>query len=182
MAKLWYMEFVPGDWLHDPAVSMLKPTTRGIWIDLICAMHALDRCGTITGNADTLSRICRATPNETKAAISDLRSCNAADVTSGNENGTDIYTICNRRMRREHDRRKSNTDKVKDWRDKKRNHDVTNDVTGEKPTSLVLSLSSPSIPPVAPQGGRGRGRKGREEKLDAALAERKAKEAANASP
>jgi hypothetical protein len=34
-----WMKFFVGDWRTDPAVSLCTPAARGVWIDLLTAMH-----------------------------------------------------------------------------------------------------------------------------------------------
>lgn len=121
--KLPAMQWYIGDWLKDPALSMCSAATRGIWADMICAMHELDRSGLITGTATQLSRVCRCTVVEAENAIDELQSTKTADV-SNRKNSADevVYTVINRRMKREYDERKTTADRVRNHR---RNKDVT---------------------------------------------------------
>jgi len=70
-----------GDWLKDPALSRCCPATRGIWADLLCAMHESDESGFLTGTPAELSRMARCSEAEMKAAIEDLARTGAADIT-----------------------------------------------------------------------------------------------------
>jgi hypothetical protein len=123
--KHWFMQFDVGDWLSDEAVSLLKPATRGIWIDAISVMFKLDRCGQLIGSVCDLARLCRCTPNEMQTAISDLKLRNAADV---DECNSDV-TLTNRRMRRTWTGRKSCRDRKQRYDSRRRRDDVTSDVT-----------------------------------------------------
>jgi hypothetical protein len=123
--KLYYIPWETGDWLKDPAVSLLKPATRGILMDAICVMHELDQCGQIEGSFADLARLCRCTSSELRAALDDLAARNAADVTERNG----IVTLVNRRMRRAFTGRKSNRERQKRFRNKIRDGPVTGDVT-----------------------------------------------------
>jgi hypothetical protein len=118
MAKLPALQFYIGDWLKDPKLSMCSPATRGIWIDLICGMHELERSGIITGTYEQLARLCRCTSEEMRAAISELNVTKAADVTECNGN----VTVKNRRMQRESKEREDNNKRVRKYRG---NDDVT---------------------------------------------------------
>jgi putative component of membrane protein insertase Oxa1/YidC/SpoIIIJ protein YidD len=97
MAKHFFMQFYPGEWLSDAKVSQCRPATRGIWWDAISAMHGIDRCGQLSGTIEALARVCRCRVDEMRAAVDDLRSTGAADVTECNG----IVTLVNRRMCRE---------------------------------------------------------------------------------
>jgi excinuclease UvrABC ATPase subunit len=103
MAKHFFMQYVPGDWLSDAQVSQCRPATRGIWWDAISAMHGIDRCGQLSGTIEALARVCRCRVDEVRAAVDDLRSTGAADVTVSNG----IVTLVNRRMRREYENRQA---------------------------------------------------------------------------
>jgi 5-methylcytosine-specific restriction endonuclease McrA len=91
------MLFYPGDWIKDPALSKCTPSTRGIWIDLLCAMHDSGRIGMISGTATELSRICRCGRAEISRAVTELKMSDTADVSIRGR----IITITNRRMYRE---------------------------------------------------------------------------------
>ena len=98
------MQFCTGDWLKDPQLSMCLPATRGIWADAIAAMHENGRCGTLSGTPDQLIRVLRCDVPALMAAIDDLQSTGAADVTVRNG----IVTLINRRMYREAKNREAN--------------------------------------------------------------------------
>lgn len=101
--KLPYMAWYTGDWLKDPALSLCAPASRGIWADLLCAMHEFDRVGKLSGTYDQLARLGRCSVAELKVALADLTKTKAADVTF--RNGS--VTVTNRRMLREHKDRES---------------------------------------------------------------------------
>jgi hypothetical protein len=108
MPKHFFMQFVPGEWLSDAQVSQCRPATRGIWWDAISAMHGIDRCGLLSGTVEALARVCRCRVDEMRAAVDDLRSTGAADVTVSNG----IVTLVNRRMRREYENRQAVKNRV----------------------------------------------------------------------
>ncbi|HYK88837.1 MAG TPA: hypothetical protein VE398_08710 [Acidobacteriota bacterium] len=108
MPKHFFMQYVPGDWLSDAQVSQCRPATRGIWWDAISVMHGIDRCGQLSGTVEALARVCRCRVDEMRAAVDDLRSTGAADVTVSNG----IVTLVNRRMRREYENRQAVKNRV----------------------------------------------------------------------
>jgi uncharacterized protein YdaU (DUF1376 family) len=91
-----YIQFYVGDWLKDPELSMCSPATRGIWIDLICAIHEGNGAGKLTANRQQLSRICRCTEPDISAALIELGNTNAADIYEADG----IVSITCRRIRR----------------------------------------------------------------------------------
>jgi hypothetical protein len=99
MSKFPHMPLYTGDWLKDPDLSFCMPATRGVWIDLLCAMHERGRLGELRGTTEQLARLARCSTVELEAALTDLQSTNAADVEK--RNGS--WVIANRRMRKEHD-------------------------------------------------------------------------------
>jgi hypothetical protein len=136
----WLM-FYTGDWLKDPALTLCMPATRGIWMDLICAMHLLDRSGELRGTADQLARTARCSTVEFVQAMTDLRTNRAADVTERNG----VYEICNRRMNADYKLRKSSAERVKRHRERSRNGDRNADETPH--ISEVRSQNKPSSTP-----------------------------------
>lgn len=101
--KLPYLAFFVGDWLKDPGVTVCRPATRGIWMDLLCVMHEQDRSGVITGTREQLARLGRCSTVELASALDDLRITRTADVSE--RAGT--VTLVNRRMKREKNGRES---------------------------------------------------------------------------
>jgi hypothetical protein len=102
--KLPYLQFYTGDWLKDPAVSLCSPATRGVWIDLLCAMHEAGRVGSLSGTPEQLARLARCVPSDLAQALTDIQATGAADVTERNG----VVTVTNRRMAREAKERSSN--------------------------------------------------------------------------
>lgn len=83
----------PNEWLSDPQISICRPATRGILIDLLCAMHSLD-CGRLSGTREQLARTARCSLEEFEDALADMASCRAADV----ESQDGIVTVISRRL------------------------------------------------------------------------------------
>ena len=96
-AKQPALQFSTGDWLKDPKLSMCSPAARGIWLDVICAMHELGRSGVLTGTPTQLVRLLRCTETELLSAITELSTTGTADVTERNG----VVTLVCRRMKRE---------------------------------------------------------------------------------
>jgi hypothetical protein len=120
--KYPWAKFYPSDWMNDTQLSICSPQTRGIWIDIICAMHESDRCGELGCTYKQLSRLCRCSIEEIKSAISELSESKTADVTI--DNG--YVTLINRRMKREYTGRVSSRHRQRNHRSKKKsNADVT---------------------------------------------------------
>jgi hypothetical protein len=102
--KYPWIQFFTGDWLKDPALSICSPATRGIWIDLLCAMHELDRAGELRGTPEQLARVARCQPVEITHALTELQTTGAAQVTERNG----VVTLVNRRMKKEANERNGN--------------------------------------------------------------------------
>jgi len=99
--KLPHIQLYTGDWMKDPKLSMCAPATRGVWIDLLCAMHEQDRVGELRGTTEQIARLARCTPVELVAALTDLQTNRAAEV----ERRNGVYIIINRRMVRDAEER-----------------------------------------------------------------------------
>lgn len=109
----WYLPLAVKDWMGDPQVSLLADSTRGIWMDALCSMFMLDRCGQLVGTVQELARLCRTTADGMRAALVDLSERGAADVSE--KHG--VVTLTNRRMRREYEIRTSAAERKRKQRE-----------------------------------------------------------------
>lgn len=108
-----WLKFFTGDWLKDPNVTMLSPAARGVWIDLLCAMHEAGRYGELCGTTDQLARIARCSTAELVQALADIETTGVADVTLSNN----TTKIVNRRMLREYKQREDAAKRQRKFRD-----------------------------------------------------------------
>jgi len=97
MSKLPWFKFFPSWWISDPQLSMCTPAARGVWMDLLCAMHQSDRSGILSGTTDQIARLGRCSTVELTHVLTELQATGTADVTFRNNN----VTIVNRLMKRE---------------------------------------------------------------------------------
>jgi hypothetical protein len=127
--------FYTGDWKKDPDLSKCSAATRGIWIDLLCAMHENGRTGIITGTVHELAQMCRCSAPEMHVALAELKRNKTAHVQKCPRlsNG---YQVTNRRMNREHKDREY-------WRLQKRRQ-RGGSVSPECPAASSVSSSSSS--------------------------------------
>lgn len=94
-----HIQFNVVAWLSDPQLSQCCAATRGVWIDLICRLHELQKGGQITANVQQIARLCRSTEAEINAALAELQTTGTADVSEIDG----LYTIICRRMKKEAD-------------------------------------------------------------------------------
>lgn len=113
------MQFWTGDYYHDTA--QCTPSTRGIWMDILIAMHNNDRSGILTGTRDGLARIARCSPVDIDHALTELLSLKVAEVRYRN----DIVKVINRRMYRLKKEREQAKNRINRYREKTRNANVT---------------------------------------------------------
>lgn len=132
--KLPAFMFYPGDWLTDPALSLCTPATRGVWIDLLCAIHKLNRGGELRGTTEQLARIARCLPVQLIEALTDLQATGTADVSERNG----VFTILSRRMARDAKEREQ-------WRLRQQKRRGFNNVTLSSRGSPAVSSYSSSI-------------------------------------
>jgi len=148
--KLPWFQFFAADWRTDAKLSLCTPATRGVWIDLICAMHELDRSGELRGTTEQLARIARCSAVEMKAALTDLQATEAADVTERNG----VVTVTNRRMKSEFDGRKSNASRQKRCRtSQSRNRHAKSNGDVAQESQSQQSNTDRGRPPKPPSGG-----------------------------
>lgn len=144
-AKLPWLKFFPSDWLSDPALGRCSPTTRGIWIDMVCLMHQSGGTGEISCSLDEFSRICRCSPDEANKALEELNLTKTADVTFCNS----LVTVTNRRMKRDYKYRYDTRLRVQRYRS---NASSNKSVTQEM--SEVRVQRSDKEPPNPLKGGK----------------------------
>ena len=136
--KLPAFQFYTGDWLKDPSLGMCSPATRGVWIDLMCVMHERNRSGLITGTREQIARICRCTAVEFDAAITELQTTSAADVTERNG----VVTVTCRRMKREADERKAAAERKRRERSRNKADPAPDNVTQKSRSYSSSSVST----------------------------------------
>lgn len=88
--------------MSDTELSKCTSATRGVWIDLICAMHQSGRSGELRGTTDQIARLARCSTAELIQALTELQATGTADVTFRNKD----VVIGNRLMKREAKERK----------------------------------------------------------------------------
>ena len=92
MGKLFWFQFVPADWKRD--TRCLSPSTRGIWIDLLCTLWPL---GNRTMPESNWCRELSVTEAEFQGAIHELESFEVALITR--KNNRDVTVECRRMAR-----------------------------------------------------------------------------------
>lgn len=110
--SLPWMKWHVSDWLGDEALSRCSPATRGIWADAISQMHKRGRTGVLRDTVEALAQLCRCKPEDMRKALAELRAKKAANVTFNRG----VWTLVNRRMKREADTRNAAADRVKKHR------------------------------------------------------------------
>lgn len=131
--KFPWIQFYYKEYYIDTA--QCSPSTRGIWMDFIIAMHNDNRSGVITGTRESLARVGRCSAVDCDLAIFELQSHNVADITERNG----IVTVQNRRMVRDKKEREQSKNRVSKHREGYSGNGVTRmsrsgnaDVTGQK--------------------------------------------------
>jgi hypothetical protein len=159
-----WVPFYNGDWVKDPALRMCSAATRGIWIDLICAMYEMGQ-GSITGTLAQISRIPGVDWTSMLEAIEELRDTNAATVTIERRSRDARVTLICRRLEREFDSAQLHANRQDKYRARKRatRRDAKGDalVTPERRTSDAVESESESevntlSPSPLPQAEEGR--------------------------
>lgn len=94
-----WLKFYPADWQADLLLGTCSLAARGLWIEMLCVMHAADPPGSLVRNGDPLTLpqiaiLARCTPKEAVRLIDEL---DQAGVFSRDEDGT----VFSRRIRRD---------------------------------------------------------------------------------
>lgn len=121
MNKRPSFQFYPADWRKDPQLQMCSMSTQGIWINLLCIMWEAEIEGEITGKEQELIRLVGCTPNDFVIFTEEIKRHNFGDVTICNSN----VTIINRRIKRAFLEREGVKNRVRRYRKKQSNENVT---------------------------------------------------------
>ena len=136
MGKRPAFMFYTGDWKKSPELSLCGPATRGIWLDLMCAIHDLERRESeILGTPERLSRLCRCTKKQMNAAIKELDETGTAIVKI---DASGLVSITCRRM-------------VKDWDARKDGKEKKAKQRNGGPVPDVSPICPDDVPPMSPR-------------------------------
>lgn len=139
-----YMQFFVNDWTTDATLTLCAPATRGVWIDLLCAMHQLGRSGKLTGTPEQLARLGRCTTAQLSQALTDLQTNRAAEITERNG----LVTVTNRRMAREAAAREADAQRAKRHRDRSRGRPPGDEDPGGESDARHASVT-PRVTPAS---------------------------------
>lgn len=106
----------------DRKLAKCSSATRGVWLELIIAMHQDGRSGELRETVDHLAILARTSTAIVSQALTELQTTGTADVTFRNE----IVTVVNRKMKREAKAKTGTALRVKKHRS---NKNVTQGVT-----------------------------------------------------
>lgn len=123
MGKSPAFQFYVKDWLSDPQLRLASPSTKGIWIDLLCYMWSAPEKGKLDLMPENFSKLTGAKNGDVELFISEAQAYNFCDISVTDNGNLQIY---NRRMYREEKDRENNRLRQKRYRDKHhRNAKVT---------------------------------------------------------
>jgi uncharacterized protein YdaU (DUF1376 family) len=121
----WFM-FYPSDWIKGTRPLSLEE--KGVWIDLLCYMWESGKRGEISGTYEDFARMVGSNWNDIAITINSMKQKNCFNVTECNG----IVTLTCRRMLREHLSRESSTFRVREYRKRKCNANVTRNTHTQK--------------------------------------------------
>ena len=115
--KDFYIKLIISDWMSDPALSMCEPATRGIWLDLLCAMQ-LNGKPEITGTIEQLSKLSRCSVKDFLKFLDDFKMTKIGEYKKSNAK----ITLKSRRLERESKSREFNTIRQKRFKEKRKDN------------------------------------------------------------
>jgi uncharacterized protein YdaU (DUF1376 family) len=95
MADLPYMQFFPADWLQDTRVLSLS--SKGAWIDLLCAMWTARERGRIRMRLSAYGRLIGATDERTAQILDEITDLGIAEREDGDDGSITLW--CRRMVR-----------------------------------------------------------------------------------
>ncbi len=138
--KYPYIPLYTGDWRKSTDIQFSSLAARGLWLELLIAMHENDRSGEISGTPEQFARLVGCSADEFMLLINELNCNKVANVIFCNKENNTIVTVINRRMKREYKDRILTRERVKKHRkNKKKNGKCNTDVTGIEPDSTIES-------------------------------------------
>jgi len=138
------VQFYFNDVLGDRRLQACRPSTRGIWWNLLCHMWADGARGVLSDlTLDELGRLGGASDAEIQAFLADAKRHGFCDLEVGQSSDCPaIVLIVNRRMAEDHKQREIWRKRKNAWREKQQKDESHGDVL---PDSVTSSTSS-SIP------------------------------------
>jgi hypothetical protein len=105
MGKLPWFKFFPGDWLKDHELRMASMSSKGIWIDVVCAMFEAKERGALEATADQFCKLLGCPREEFDLFLSEAKSLNFANVREMSAECPERIRIESRRMLRDENQR-----------------------------------------------------------------------------
>lgn len=136
MGKAPAFQFYVKDWLSDPQLRLASPSTRGIWIDLLCYMWEAPERGKLIISNEGLMKLTGANNGDIEQFFKEANQLSFCDICVTN-NG--MSQICNRRMYREAKSKEYNRLRQKKYREA---HPSNGKVTPPSSTPTPSSTSS----------------------------------------
>jgi hypothetical protein len=139
MSKAPAFQFYVKDWLSDTQLRMASPSTRGIWIDVLCYMWVAPEKGLVEFiSIQKFAQMTGAADSEITLFVEEAKLLKFCDI-SVTANG--IVTLCNRRMHRDENKRKNNRLRQKRFREsRKENEKVTPPSSTASPSAKKKSI------------------------------------------
>lgn len=107
MSKLPWVKFFVGDWLKDHQLRMASMSSKGIWIDLLCAMFEAEDRGVLEATADQFCKLLGCPHEEFNLFLSEAKSLNFANVREMSADCPQTIRIESRRMLRDEKQRQA---------------------------------------------------------------------------
>jgi uncharacterized phage protein (TIGR02220 family) len=140
MGKAPAFQFYVRDWLSDPQLRLASPSTRGIWIDLLCFMWEAPERGKITTTKEKLGRMVGAENGDLEQFFDDVEELSFCDIVTHDNNK---ITLCNRRMSRDEKNKINNKLRQQRYRER---HNSNKKITPPSSSSSSTSKKIESIP------------------------------------
>jgi hypothetical protein len=116
MGKLPSFQFYPDDWLKDPQLRMASMSSKGIWIDLLCAMFEAKERGAIEATADQFRKLLGCNDDEFDLFLREARNLKFANVREVSAECPHVIRVESRRMLRDEKQRQMWTKQKKQQR------------------------------------------------------------------
>ena len=141
MGKAPAFQFYVKDWLSDPQLRLVSPSTKGIWIDLLCYMWCSTERGMIEMSVENIGKLTGSKNGEVQLFIDEAQGYDFCDIFVTDNGWLQIY---NRRMYRETKDKENNRLRQQKYRERHRsNGKITPLSPSPSPSSATIKAKKP---------------------------------------
>lgn len=131
------MKWFVGDWKKNPKVRLLTAESKGVWLEILCAMHELDSYE-LMGTIRELSKQSGVEKDEMERSLIELEKYEVANIV---RDKSQVVTVVSRRRMKEAEMREYESERKKKYRESIKEKKVSRHCPDNVPLSDSDSVS-----------------------------------------